>query len=57
MFRLFEDYKKGVNGLLYIVWWLCPHTANTFICKYHIKVNFASDDPFKKYYAVQIAFS
>jgi len=47
VFRLFEDSKKKrTEWIFFIVLWLCPHTAN--LCKHHVKVNFASNDPFKR---------
>ncbi len=47
---IFGDLKKNNTGWIFIIiGWLCSHWQDTFQFKQHVKVNFASDDPFNIY--------
>ncbi len=39
-------YWDLIGWVFIIIEWMCTHTAN----KHHVKVNLASDDPFKPKY-------
>jgi len=40
--------KKKKRDFLHCMVVVSKHCKDTFICIHHIKVNFASDDPFKR---------
>ncbi len=45
---LITEIVLGLKWMDFIIaGWLCSHTAKTFICKHHVKVNFASNVPVK----------
>ncbi len=41
-------FKKNTGWIFIIIGWMCTHTSNTYLCSNNLKVNFASNDPFKK---------